>query len=155
MDEVRLLPRLLVAFLLGMALGVERERWRKPAGLRTHTVVCLSTATLMAAAQLLQTPEGAIIGDPTRMAQGILTGIGFIGAGTIVRQRNMVTGITTAATIWLTAAVGMLAGAGFYVLATALAAFALLALNGMTWMVRRLRTDARAAEPELEPEDDE
>lgn len=155
MDEVRLLPRLLVAFLLGMALGVERERRRKPAGLRTHTVVCLSTATLMAAAHLLQTSEGAIIGDPARMSQGILTGIGFIGAGTIVRQRNMVTGITTAATIWLTAAVGILAGAGFYVLATALAALALLALNGMTGMVRRLRTDARAAEPELEPEDDE
>ena len=161
MDEVRLLPRLVAAFVLGMALGVERERRRKPAGLRTHTVVCLSTATLMVGAHLLQTPAGALVGDPTRMSQGILTGIGFIGAGTIVRQRNMVTGITTAATIWLTAAVGMLAGAGFYVLATALAVLSLVALDGMTWIVRWLRTDARVrepaivADPELEPEDDE
>ena len=159
MDEVRLLPRLLVALLLGLALGVERERRRKPAGLRTHTVVCLSTATLMAAAELLQDSETVVVGDPTRMSQGILTGIGFIGAGTIVRQRNMVTGITTAATIWLTAAVGILAGAGFYMLALALTALALFALNGMNWLVRWLRTEARIreteSEPELEAEDDE
>ena len=159
MDEVRLLPRLVVALLLGMALGVERERRRKPAGLRTHTVVCLSTATLMAAAHLLQESEAGLVGDPTRMSQGILTGIGFIGAGTIVRQRNMVTGITTAATIWLTAAVGILAGAGFYMLALALTALALFALNGMNWLVRWLRTEARIreteAEPELEAEDDD
>ena len=159
MDEVRLLPRLLVALLLGLALGVERERRRKPAGLRTHTVVCLSTATLMAAAELLQDRETGVVGDPTRMSQGILTGIGFIGAGTVVRQRNMVTGITTAATIWLTAAVGMLTGAGFFVLAVALTGFSLVALNGMTWLVRWLRTNAPIrethSEPELESEDDE
>ena len=155
MDEVRLLPRLLVAFALGIALGVERERRRKPTGLRTHTVVCVSTATMMAAAHLLQNANGVPVGDPTRMSQGILTGIGFIGAGTIVRQRNMVTGITTAATIWLSAAVGMLAGAGYYILATTLAALALVALSGMTWLVRRLRADGRTTELELEPEDEE
>src|SRR5262245_52504512 len=120
MDEVRLLPRLVVALVLGIVLGVERERARKPAGLRTHAVVSLSCATLMAASGLLQTSDGAIVGDPTRMAQGILTGIGFIGAGTILRQQNMVIGITTAATIWLSAAVGILCGSGFYVLAVAM-----------------------------------
>jgi len=161
MDELRLLPRLAVAFVLGIALGVERERRGKPAGLRTHVLVCLSTATLMAAAELLQDRDGAIVGDPTRMAQGILTGIGFIGAGTIVRQRNMVTGITTAATIWLTAATGMMAGAGLYVLAVAITVLAVLALDGLEWLVARVRpagpsTDVRQ-EPdiELEPPRDE
>jgi putative Mg2+ transporter-C (MgtC) family protein len=139
MDEVRLLPRLLAAFVLGLVLGLERERRGKPAGLRTHTIVCISTATLMALADLLQTRDGSIVGDPTRMAQGILTGIGFIGAGTIVRQRNMVIGVTTAATIWLTATVGMLAGAGFYVLGVALTLLSVAALDGLEWLVRRVR----------------
>ena len=161
MDELRLLPRLAVAFVLGIALGVERERRGKPAGLRTHVLVCLSTATLMAAAELLQDRDGAIVGDPTRMAQGILTGIGFIGAGTIVRQRNMVTGITTAATIWLTAATGMMAGAGLYVLALAITVLAVLALDGLEWLVARVRpagpSRAVQQEPdiELEPPRDE
>ena len=153
MDELRLMPRILVALVLGFVLGVERERRRKPAGLRTHTVVCLSTATLMAASSLLQDDDGAQVGDPTRMAQGILTGIGFIGAGTIVRQRTVVTGITTAATIWLTATVGILAGAGYILLAVALAALALLSLDGMDWFVRRLRPDPHAAEPTLEADE--
>jgi putative Mg2+ transporter-C (MgtC) family protein len=152
MDEVRLLPRLLVAFALGVVLGVERERRQKPAGLRTHTVVCLSTATLMAAAHLLQTREGTVIGDPTRMAQGILTGIGFIGAGTIVRQRAMITGITTAATIWLSASIGMLAGAGFFILAAGLTALSVTALDGMEWLVERFRSAAPA--PALRQESD-
>src|SRR5262249_46339386 len=139
MDELRLVPRLLVAFVLGFALGVERERRRKPAGLRTHTVVCLSTAALMAGSQLLQTQGPTPIGDPTRRAQGILTGIGFIGAGTIVRQGNMVPGITPAATIWLSATVGILVGAGYYILSITLAVLAVLALDGMNWLVGLLR----------------
>jgi putative Mg2+ transporter-C (MgtC) family protein len=155
MDELRLVPRLLVAFVLGFALGFERERRRKPAGLRTHTVVCLSTATLMAGSYLLQNQGSSPIGDPTRMAQGILTGIGFIGAGTIVHQRSMVTGITTAATIWLAATVGILAGSGFYVLSVALALLAVFALDGMNWLVGRLRGEPFPHEAELEPEHDE
>jgi putative Mg2+ transporter-C (MgtC) family protein len=138
MDEIRLLPRLVVALILGSALGFEREWRRKPAGLRTHVLVSLSTAALMAGADLLQTEDGATVGDPVRMAQGILTGIGFIGAGTIVHQRNMVTGITTAATIWLAAAVGMLSGGGLYILAVALAVLSLLSLDGLEWLMARL-----------------
>lgn len=152
MDELRLLPRLLVAFVLGIALGVERERRGKPAGLRTHVLVCLSTATLMAAAELLQDRDGTTIGDPTRMAQGILTGIGFIGAGTIVRQRNMVTGITTAATIWLTAATGMMAGAGLFVLAVAITVLAVLALDGLEWLVARVRSPGPSSDVRQEPD---
>jgi putative Mg2+ transporter-C (MgtC) family protein len=143
MDELELLPRLLLAIVLGGVLGIEREYDRKPAGLRTHVIVCLSSATLMAASQLLQGRGGTIIGDPARMAQGILTGIGFIGAGTIVQQRNVVTGITTAATIWMAAAVGILCGSGFYVLAPAVTALAFVVLQVGLQVEALTRRDGR------------
>ena len=130
MDELELLPRLLLAVVLGGVLGIEREYDRKPAGLRTHIIVCLSSATLMAGSQLLQTRGSTLIGDPARMAQGILTGIGFIGAGTIVQQRNIVTGITTASTIWMAAAVGILCGARFYLLALVTTVLVFIVLEG-------------------------
>lgn len=155
MDELRLLPRLLVALVLGFILGFERERKHKPAGLRTHAVVTLSTATLMAAASLLQTEDGNVIGDPVRMSQGILTGIGFIGAGTILRHRNTVTGITTAATIWLSASVGILCGAGLYVLALSLTALSLLALFGSDWLSERVAGVGPRAESELDREEND
>jgi putative Mg2+ transporter-C (MgtC) family protein len=146
-DEARLLPRLVLALVLGVALGIEREWRRKPAGLRTHGLVCLSTATLMAVSHLLQTEGGTLAGDPTRMAQGILTGIGFIGAGTIVRHGDAITGITTAATIWLTATVGILAGSGYYVLAVGVTLLALLVLDGMNRLVAWLRDEHHERTP--------
>ena len=155
MDELRLLPRLLVALVLGFVLGFERERKHKPAGLRTHAVVTLSTATLMAAAGLLQTEEGTVVGDPVRMSQGILTGIGFIGAGTILRHRNTVTGITTAATIWLGASVGMLCGAGLYVFAVSLTVLSLLALVGSDWLSGQIAGVGPKAESELDREEND
>jgi putative Mg2+ transporter-C (MgtC) family protein len=150
MDEVRLLPRLIVALIFGLLLGFERERTRKRAGLRTHSIVTLSTATLMAAATLLQTEDGAIVGDPVRMSQGILTGIGFIGAGTILSHRNTVTGVTTAATIWLSATVGMLCGSGLYILAGGLTALCLATLMGTDWLIGRMPPGQASAESELE-----
>jgi putative Mg2+ transporter-C (MgtC) family protein len=123
--------------------------------LRTHAVVTLSTAALMAAAALLQTEDGAVIGDPVRMSQGILTGIGFIGAGAILRHRNTVTGITTAATIWLAASVGMLCGAGLYVLAVSLTALSLLALVGSDWLSGRVTGVGPKGESELEREEND
>lgn len=143
-------PRLLVALALGIVLGYERERKGKPAGLRTHAVVCLSTATLMAAAELLQHQGGLTLGDPARMAQGVLTGIGFIGAGTVVRQRDMVTGITTAATIWLAATAGVVVGAGYYVLGVMVTALTVVALGGVDWWI--VRTGREAGESELRGE---
>jgi putative Mg2+ transporter-C (MgtC) family protein len=155
MDELRLLPRLIVALVLGIGLGFELERKNKPAGLRTHAIVTLSTAALMAAATLLQIEDGTVVGDPVRMSQGILTGIGFIGAGTILRHRNTVTGITTAATIWLGASVGMLCGAGLYVLAVSLTALSLLALLGTDWLSGRIVGVGPKAESELEREEND
>ena len=129
MEELQLVPRLVAAFAIGMALGIERERRRKPAGLRTHVLVSISAATLMALSELLRQGLPATAGDPVRMAQGVLTGIGFIGAGTIVRQGDAVIGLTTAGTIWTAAALGLVAGAGYYVLAVTAASLAVIAIN--------------------------
>lgn len=129
MHELEFLPRLLVAFVVGGVIGAERQRRGKPAGLRTHVLVATASAVLMSLAELLHEaiPTGA--SDPARIAQGVLAGIGFIGAGTIVRQGDVVIGLTTAGTIWMAAALGLAAGAGFYVLALSGMALSLLAIN--------------------------
>jgi putative Mg2+ transporter-C (MgtC) family protein len=129
MHELEFLPRLIVAFVVGGVIGAERQRRGKPAGLRTHVLVATASAVLMSLAELLHEglPSGA--SDPARIAQGVLAGIGFIGAGTIVRQGDVVIGLTTAGTIWMAAALGLAAGAGFYVLALSGMALSLLAIN--------------------------
>lgn len=106
------------SIVTGAAIGFERELKAKAAGLRTHTLVCFSSALLMMAAGhqadwVFNTIPGTnVTSDPTRMAHGILTGIGFLGAGVIFKQGNAVRGLTTAASIWMTAALGVLYGAG-------------------------------------------
>ena len=129
MDELEFLPRLVVAFLIGALLGAERQRRRKPAGLRTHVLVATASAVLMAFSELLRAENPNTMGDPVRIAQGVLAGIGFIGAGTIVRQGDAVVGITTAGTIWMAASLGMVAGAGFYVLALGGTLLSMVAIN--------------------------
>jgi putative Mg2+ transporter-C (MgtC) family protein len=118
--------RLLVAALLGGAIGMEREFRERGAGLRTHTVVCVGSAlfTLVSAY--------AFVGphvDPTRIAAQIVSGIGFLGAGAIIRQGLSVRGLTTAATLWLVAAIGMASGAGYYSAAVIATAGALVTLG--------------------------
>ncbi len=107
---VQIVLRLLVAAVLGGLMGWERERQGKAAGLRTHMLVSLGAALFV----LVPQQAGAKEGDLTRVLQGIVTGIGFLGAGTIVKGRNdeEVQGLTTAAGIWLTAAIGVAAGMG-------------------------------------------
>jgi putative Mg2+ transporter-C (MgtC) family protein len=122
------LAHLLVALMAGGAIGLERSYHGRPAGFRTHTLVCMASSLLMVVA-LYQTiwlphagPDTVRI-DPTRMAQGVMTGIGFLGAGVIMKDGLSVRGLTTAASIWITAAIGVLAGVGLYgpvVLATLL-----------------------------------
>ncbi len=129
MDELEFIPRLVAAFAIGAVIGAERQRRRKPAGLRTHVLVSLSSAILMSLSELMREQVPSTLGDPVRMAQGVLTGIGFIGAGTIIRQGDTVIGITTAGTIWMAASLGLVAGAGFYVLALAGALLAVIAIN--------------------------
>src|SRR3954449_10234060 len=107
------LLRLLIAALLGGAIGFERELRERQAGLRTHLVVSVGSALFTLVSAYGFSDWGARV-DPTRIAAQIVTGIGFLGAGAIIRQGLSVRGLTTAATLWLVAAIGMAAGAGYW-----------------------------------------
>lgn len=114
-----ILTRLLVATMAGGLIGLERSYHGRPAGFRTHTLVCVASSLLMLvtiyqAKWFTGAPLDTVRVDPTRMAQGVMTGIGFLGAGAIMREGLTVRGLTTAASIWITAAIGILAGVGFY-----------------------------------------
>jgi putative Mg2+ transporter-C (MgtC) family protein len=118
-DQLVILIHLLGAIAAGGAIGLERSYHGRPAGFRTHTLVCLSSSllmlvTLFQAKWMPGIPVESIRTDPTRMAQGIMTGIGFLGAGVIYKENFSVRGLTTAASIWITAAIGILIGIGFY-----------------------------------------
>ncbi len=117
-EQQEIVLRLLAALLAGAIIGYERSYHGRPAGFRTHMLVCLASAMLMLVtvyqSHWMSAPDGVIRLDPTRMAQGIMTGIGFLGAGVIVKEGLSVKGLTTSASIWITAAIGILAGIGFY-----------------------------------------
>jgi putative Mg2+ transporter-C (MgtC) family protein len=118
--------RLLLATALGAGIGYQRERANKPAGLRTHILISLGAA-LFTVISIFGFGSGV---DPSRVAAGVVTGIGFIGAGVILRgvRGEHVVGLTTAASIWAVAAIGMAAGVGMYLIATIVAAIAVLVL---------------------------
>lgn len=127
-DYVIITLHLIGALVAGGVIGLERSFHARPAGFRTHTLVCLASSLLMLVTLyqwkwLPGVPLDTIRTDPTRMAQGIMTGIGFLGAGVIFKEGLSVRGLTTAASIWITAAIGILMGVGFYfpaILATVL-----------------------------------
>jgi putative Mg2+ transporter-C (MgtC) family protein len=125
--------RLLLAAFLGAAVGFEREIRDREAGVRTHLLVSLGSAlfTLVSAYgfhEFLTSGAAVVRADPTRIAAQIVTGIGFLGAGAIIREGLSVRGLTTAATLWVVAAIGMAAAAGFYWPAVAVTALTLFAL---------------------------
>jgi len=116
------------AVILGAAIGLEREFNQKAAGLRTNILICLGACVFT----LISRKMGAAFeGSSTRIAAHIVGGIGFIGAGAIIRDRGGIHGITTAATIWLVASIGVSCGAGFYLLAIIATTFAIIALSGL------------------------
>lgn len=155
MTEYEALLRIGVAAVFGAALGWEREVTAKPAGLRTHMLVAEGAALFMVASILLAghfaEAGGAVRIDPSRIASTIVTGVGFLGGGMILRSGDRVYGLTTAAGIWVAAAIGLLVGAGFYVVsgfATGLGVLTLMAMRRLeTWLNRR----AKRLRP---PEDD-
>ena len=134
--------RLVVAGLLGAVVGYEREAHGRPAGLRTYILVSLG-ACLFTLVSILGFPGS----EQARVAAQIVTGIGFIGAGTIIRAQAGVTGVTTAAGIWAIAAVGMAAGTGLYVLAIVTALGAVLVLQFVRVKVERPAEGPTADEP--------
>jgi putative Mg2+ transporter-C (MgtC) family protein len=133
------LGRVALAAALGAVLGLERELREREAGLRTHLLVSVGSAlfTIVSAygfRGFLTSGESVIRADPTRIAAQIVTGIGFLGAGAIIRQGLAIRGLTTAATLWVVAAIGLAAGAGYYSAAVITTAVALVAL----WPLRML-----------------
>jgi putative Mg2+ transporter-C (MgtC) family protein len=142
-DWPEVLLRLFVAAALGGAIGLERELRERQAGLRTHLVVCVGSAlfTLVSAYgfhEFLINGGGLVRTDPTRIAAQIVSGIGFLGAGAIIRQGLSVKGLTTAATLWLSAAIGMASGAGYYSAALIATAVALLTLGPLRIVAYRV-----------------
>jgi len=106
--------KLLLALALGGLVGIERESSHKPAGFRTNILICLGATMIMILSDLILSQADAAAGDATRLAAGVVTGIGFLGAGTIIQSKGMVTGLTTAATLWAVGGLGLVIGAGYY-----------------------------------------
>ena len=134
--EWSFLLRLCVACLCGTVIGLDREYRVKDAGFRTHFLVALGSALMMIVSQygfdeLAASCDGLRF-DPGRIAAQVVSGIGFIGAGTIIIHRQLVRGLTTAASLWATAGIGLAAGAGMYALAAAAAALTLFGLEVLT-----------------------
>ena len=130
-----------VAFALSSAIGLERELRQKSAGLRTYTLVGVASALIMLISKYAFTDvivAGRIVLDPSRVVAQVVSGIGFIGGGLIFVRRDAVRGLTTAAAVWLTAAVGMAAGAGLAILALAVTGIHFIVAYGYTPLARRL-----------------
>ena len=146
-DQLELIARLAVALLLGGVIGVEREFNHQPAGFRTHSLVALGASifTVVSAHAFRE-----FDGDPTRIAAQIVTGIGFIGAGTILRHGGSVRGLTTAASLWSVAGVGMASGAGLYAVAVGGAVLVLVVLAVFDRLERTVKGMMGFSEPEEE-----
>jgi putative Mg2+ transporter-C (MgtC) family protein len=136
----------LLAALLGGVIGLEREIHGRPAGIRTYLILSLGTALLMVLSEYLLVAyhdkfPGLAQGDPGRIAGQAITGIGFLGAGVIIRYKDSIRGLTTAACVWLVCSVGLAVGAGFYLVGVAVTLMTLLALIGLKAAERRMKKD--------------
>jgi putative Mg2+ transporter-C (MgtC) family protein len=114
METIEVILKLVLAIALGGLIGLEREASQKPAGFRTNILVCVASAMMMTMATLLVQAKGGTSDTLVRMAAGVITGVGFLGAGTIFQARGTIAGLTTASTLWLVAGLGLVIGAGYY-----------------------------------------
>jgi putative Mg2+ transporter-C (MgtC) family protein len=143
-EHVQITVNLVLALAAGGIIGLERSHHGRPAGFRTHALVCLASSLLMLVTVNftrfagLTSLEGTAPIDPTRMAQGIMTGIGFLGAGVIIKEGMSVRGLTTAASIWVTAAIGVLIGIGFFFAAGISTVLTLGVLSVFRWIERKM-----------------
>lgn len=148
-EYLEIVFRIVAALVAGGLIGLERSHRGRPAGFRTHALVCLASSLLMLVTVyethwIPKTASANLVLDPTRMAQGIMTGIGFVGAGAIIKEGFTVRGLTTAASIWITAAIGILTGIGFYFAAVVGTLLALGTLSTFRWIEARLPTETYA-----------
>jgi len=127
---------IILAVVFGAAIGLEREISGKAAGLRTNVLICLGAAVFTIISKEM---AAGLENSPTRIAAQIVTGVGFLGAGAIIRDRGGIHGLTTAATIWLVASIGVACGAGFYTLAAVSTLIAVIILIGLAKLEKPLR----------------
>jgi len=148
-EQLVIVARLVASLFAGSLIGFERSFRGRPAGFRTHTLVCLASTVLMLVTVyerwwMQPGTEDMIRMDPTRMAQGIMTGIGFLGAGVIFKEGLTVRGLTTAASVWVTAAIGILIGIGFYFPAVITTILVVFVLSAFRWVESRMPTQSYA-----------
>jgi len=137
--EIDIVIRLCLAFAAGGIIGLERSSRRQVAGLRTHILIAVGAACLMLLSIWLpQNLNGPNTGDPGRIAAQVVSGMGFLGAGAIIRLGNNIRGLTTAASLWLVAAIGMTIGAGMYVAAITAVILALITLMLLNKVERKI-----------------
>jgi putative Mg2+ transporter-C (MgtC) family protein len=155
LTNLEAVERLGIALLVGGLIGLERERADKPAGLRTYMLVCEGSALFMICSLMLgdQLFDAGKAYDPSRIASTVVQGIGFLAAGVILAQGRRVRGLTTAAGIWVTAALGLLVGAGFYVIAGVATAATIFALVALRYVERRLPIGDKGEAPAADDSD--
>ena len=142
MTDLDVVIRLMVSAVLAGAIGSERERHGRAAGFRTHILVGVGSAIVMLTGlYLMDEFAGRVSIDPARMASQVVSGIGFLGAGTILRFRASIRGLTTAASLWVAAGIGLAAGAGFLLGATTVTLLVLIALFGLARWEHRMRRE--------------
>lgn len=155
LTELEAIVRILASIVLGGLIGLERALTGHSAGLRTYMLITLGAALFMVGSELMTVRFATLTPapDPTRVASTIVTGIGFLGAGVIFQSRNRIRNLTTAASIWVAAAIGMLTGAGLFVVAVGgtLITVVVLALLPRVedWLARRLRRPMAALRPDV------
>lgn len=137
--------RLLCAMLVGLIIGTEREYTHRPAGMRTHILVALGACMVTITGEMLQ-HQYAGVADPARLSAQVITGVGFLGAGTILREGASVKGLTTAASVWAVACLGIAAGFGYYAVALTGTVFIMLTLTIFEWLQRKLLKSGVAQE---------
>jgi putative Mg2+ transporter-C (MgtC) family protein len=148
LTDLELVARLVLALVLGGLIGLERESHGRPAGFRTHILVSLGSSLIMILSIYAFSPtrlSGVLDYDPGRLAAQIVSGIGFLGAGTIMREGPTVRGLTTAASLWVVAAIGMAAGAGVYFPAVMTTLLVMITLFFLSKLERRLLPTKRQA----------
>jgi putative Mg2+ transporter-C (MgtC) family protein len=152
LPDWELILRLLFAALLGSVIGVERERLLWAAGLRTHMLVCVGAclAMIVSAFGFAGVLGPHVILDPSRVAAQVISGVGFLGAGSIILRNEVVKGLTTAASLWAVAAIGLAVGGGLYVAATAATVIILIILAGIKPLEERYRNGRQAVELHLQ-----
>lgn len=129
LSDLQIIVRLVLALVLSGLIGLERQLHKRTAGLRTHILVCLGSCLIMLTSlYIFDIYKNVTNLDPARIAAGVITGIGFLGAGTIIREKEGVRGLTTAASLWVVAGIGLATGCGFYSAAVFTTGLVLLAL---------------------------